>query len=229
MTPLRLETAPRADGRVIYTVPCHRPFRSAVLALADRRGVEIAELVRGVLALVDRSIRDAMPDPGEPSGEDRDAMVPRRQAGDERRTVPHLVPSLVLRLEPGLSHAIIRRALALALALAERDGWRLVPAAELARLTSTIEKLEYRNRALAAAVERLSYRKLDRPVDDVQEAIEVLGLLGEGRFDEQRVVRRFRELAPIYHPDTGLLPCRQRLAQLIEARNVLVRHLRPSR
>jgi len=40
------------------------------------------------------------------------------------------------------------------------------------------------------------------------------------------VRRRFRELAPVYHPDTGVVGCRRRMALLIEARDVLVGFLR---
>lgn len=214
------------DSRVIYTVPCQAAFRTAVLTLAKRRGVDAAELVRMVLTLVAPAVRDGVPDPGEPDADDRDN--PLRRHGVGRQPVPGLAPTLVLRLQPGLDHTTIRQALAVALALDDPKGHRLIPSDEHNRLTSRVEKLEYRNRALANAIERLSFRpKADRM--GLRDAAAMLGFTTDTEYDEHLVTKRFRELAPIYHPDTGILPCRERMGQLIDARNLLVRHLRAPR
>ncbi len=123
--------------------------------------------------------------------------------------------TLDLRLSPGLDGAAVRRALATALAVA--DGWRLA---------GRLETLEYRNKALANALERVSFQPLEGELTHVRDAASLFGFVNEWCFDEDRVVRRFRELAPVYHPDTGMVGCRQRMAQLIEARNLLIKHVR---
>ncbi|MEI6557552.1 MAG: hypothetical protein WCO00_04035 [Rhodospirillaceae bacterium] len=211
------------DERVIYTVPCQAGFRSAVLALAKKRGVDAAELVRMVLTLVAPAVRAAVPDPGVPGADDREASM--RPPGPGRRMVPALVPTLVLRLDPDLDHPTIRQALAVALALDDPKGHRLVRQDEHARLTTSVERLEYRNRALANAVDRLSFRPRSGRLG-LRDAALMLGFASEHDFDEHLVTKRFRELAPIFHPDTGILPCRERMAQLIDARNLLIKHLR---
>lgn len=119
--------------------------------------------------------------------------------------------------------AAVRRALASALDLA---GGATVPAAQADRLRSRVETLEYRAKSLANALERVSFRPLDGGVREVRDAAQIFGFVNEWCFDEDRVVRRFRELAPVYHPDTGIVACRERMAQLIEARNLLIRHVR---
>lgn len=210
------------DERVVYTVPCQAGFRGAVLALAKKRGVDAAELVRMVLTLVSPAVRAAIPDPGVPGPEDRDSHG--RLHGPIRRTQT-LVPTLVLRLDPDLDHATIRQALAVALALDDPKSHRLVREDEHARLATSVERLEYRNRALANAVERLSFRPRPGRLG-LRDAALMLGFATEHDFDEQLVTKRFRELAPIFHPDTGILPCRERMAQLIDARNLLIKHLR---
>ena len=139
--------------------------------------------------------------------------------------VPALVPTLVLRLDPDLDHPTIRQALAVALALDDPKSYRLVPHDEHTRLATSVEKLEYRNRALANAVERLSFRPRPGRLG-LRDAALMLGFASEHDFDEQLVTKRFRELAPIFHPDTGILPCRERMAQLIDAHNLLIKHLR---
>ncbi len=214
------------DERVIYTVPCQAGFRGAVLALAKKRGVDAAELVRMVLTLVSPGVRAAIPDPGVPGPDDRDN--PARPHGSGRRMVPTLVPTLVLRLDPDLDHATIRQALAVALALDDPKSHRLVREDEHTRLATSVERLEYRNRALSNAVERLSFRPRPGRLG-LRDAALMLGFATEHDFDEQLVTKRFRELAPIFHPDTGILPCRERMAQLIDARNLLIKHLRSLR
>ena len=210
------------DERLIYTVPCRACFRGAVLALAKKRGVEASELVRMVLTLVSPALRASIPDPGIPADDDIDATRP---PGTGRRMTPTLVPTLVLRLDPDLDHATIRQALAVALALDDPKSHRLVREDDHARLASSVERLEYRNRALANAVERLSFRPRPGRLG-LRDAALMLGFASENEFDEQLVTKRFRELAPIFHPDTGILPCRDRMAQLIDARNLLIKHLR---
>ena len=211
------------DDRVIYTVPCPAPFRHAVLALAKKRGVDAAELVRMVLTLVSPGVRAAIPDPGVPAPEEHDGHS--RGHGGSRLRAPALVPTLVLRLDPDLDHTTIRQALAVALALDDPKSYRLVREDEQVRLAGRIERLEYRNRALANAVERLSFRPRPGRLG-LRDAALMLGFASEHDFDEQLVTKRFRELAPIFHPDTGILPCRERMAQLIDARNLLIKHLR---
>ena len=215
----------RRDQRVVYAVPCHADFRGAVLTLAKARGVAVAELVRMVLTLASSGLRAAVADPGEPGVDASD--VAGRPGGGDRTRRPTLVPTLVLRLASGLDHATIRRSLALALALAGDDpgGYRLIRSEEHRRLAAGFEKLEHRNRALARAVERLAFRPRSGRLSP-GDAASMLGFAGEHECDEQLVSKRFREIAPIFHPDTGVLPCRERMGQLIEARNVLIGHLR---
>ncbi|WP_448202694.1 hypothetical protein [Azospirillum sp. sgz302134] len=185
-----------------YRVPCAPRFAAAVLRLAATRGVDASALASAALLLAP----DRLPDPGAP------------EEGEE-------FAHLDLRLAPGLDGAAIRRALAAALALADPE-WQLVPAAEVGRLESAVETLNYRNKALAHALERVSFQPLDGQLTQVRDAAQLFGFVNEWCFDEDRVVKRFRELAPVYHPDTGVVACRERMAQLIEARNLLIRHVR---
>ncbi|HRJ61647.1 MAG TPA: hypothetical protein PKZ99_10770, partial [Azospirillaceae bacterium] len=103
---------------------------------------------------------------------------------------------------------------------------RLTPVAEVEKLQTRVETLEYRGKALTNALERVSFQVLEGGIRDVRDAAQIFGFANEWCFDEDRVTRRFRELAPVYHPDTGVVADRERMAQLIEARNLLVRHVR---
>ena len=113
-----------------------------------------------------------------------------------------------------------------ALAAAGRGPRRLVNRADAARSETRIEMLEYRNKALTGALARVSFQPLDGGVREVRDAAQIFGFANEWCFDEDRITRRFRELAPVYHPDTGVVADRDRMAQLIEARNLLIRHVR---
>ncbi len=184
-----------------YAVPCTAEFAAAVIRLSAGRGTDVSALAASALLLVP----DRMPDPGAPDAGERVVLE--------------------LRLPPGHTGPAIRRALAAALALAE-PGCRLMPAEEAGRLEGVVETLTYRNKALAHALERVSFRPLDGKLTQVRDAAQMFGFVNEWCFDEDRVVKRFRELAPVYHPDTGVVACRDRMAQLIEARNLLINHVR---
>lgn len=197
--------APAAGGgrSVAYQVPCDGGLAARVSALAARRGSEPSALAAAALLLGGSRLAALAEDPG-----------------------PGESPVLVeLRLAPGLDDAAIRRALTLTLALADPAGG-VVPADHAGRLEARVESLEYRNKALANALERVAFLPLDGQVSAVRDAAQIFGFANEWCFDEDRVVRRFRELAPVYHPDTGVVGCRQRMAQLIEARNLLIHHVR---
>lgn len=114
----------------------------------------------------------------------------------------------------------------LILAAAGRGPQRLTSVADIEKRETRIDMLEYRNKALTGALERVSFQPLDGGVREVRDAAQIFGFANEWCFDEDRVTRRFRELAPVYHPDTGVVADRERMAQLIEARNLLIRHVR---
>jgi hypothetical protein len=177
-------------------IACPPDFAAAVLALAARRRTTPGALASAALLLVGATGYESDPGPGE--------------------AYLDLVPP------PDADDGMVRRALALALALAE--GKR--PLREAERVEIRLQSLEYRNKALSGALERLAFQPLDGGVTDAREAARLFGFVNEWCFDEARVLKRFRELAPVYHPDTGVVACRERMAQLIEARNLLVRHVR---
>lgn len=194
---------------VPYSVPCTRSLYDAAAALAHRTGVEVADLVRMVLTLVAPAVRGRWPDPGSGLGV---ALVPP--------------PVVKLFLPSGLDHSEIRRALSLALALNTPDGVRLVSREEQDYLSGAVDKLRKRNRTLRLALERLSFRPLPDGPQTVAAAAAVLGLCACDCHDEALIATRFREMARLYHPDAGPIPCKERMGQLIMARNVLVQSLR---
>ncbi|MFP5513030.1 MAG: hypothetical protein ACLGJC_08115 [Alphaproteobacteria bacterium] len=185
------------------SLPCGARFRASVLELAAARGVGVPMLVTAALLLAP----DGAADPGQ-----HDA------GGEVLLEVGSATPS-------DASDAAIRKALAAALALAD-PGARILPGEDVRRLEAAVETLGYRNKTLAHALQRLSFQPLDRRITEVRDAAQLFGFVNEWCFDEDQVRRRFRELAPVYHPDTGIVACRERMGQLIDARNLLVHHVR---
>ena len=58
-----------------YTIPCSSVFRDAVQALAERRGVNAADLARSVMLIVPEKAIDDYADPGDPPKSDRETIV----------------------------------------------------------------------------------------------------------------------------------------------------------
>lgn len=181
-------------------VPCGARFRADVLELAAARGAGVPMLLAAALLLAPKGGAD--PGLRDPEGE-----------------------ALLEVGETEASDATIRAALAAALALAD-PGARILPGEDVRRLEAAVETLGYRNKTLAHALQRLSFQPLDGRITQVRDAAQLFGFVNEWCFDEDQVRRRFRELAPVYHPDTGIVACRERMGQLIDARNLLVHHVR---
>jgi hypothetical protein len=99
-------------------------------------------------------------------------------------------------------------------------------AGRLAEAGHEIADLKEQLATLRQALARLSFRPLRGGVKTAAQAAYVLGMPSEWGLDEATVNARYRLLAPIYHPDGGQLADAERMAQLIEARRLLLRHIR---
>lgn len=102
-----------APVKASYTVPCASAFRDAVEALAQRKGVNTAEIARAVMLVVPPQEIDRHPDPGDPAPEDRETVVLKSGASAGRPW--RRKPRLQVRLLPGISVPFIRKALDIAL------------------------------------------------------------------------------------------------------------------
>ena len=82
---------------------------------------------------------------------------------------------------------------------------------------------------VVTALQALAFTPLPNGVRTLRDALYVLGLPDRSGLTMATLNQRFRQLAPIYHQDTGLVPCADRMVQLIDARDLLARHLSRSR
>jgi len=210
---------PTRNASGTYVVPCPSAFRRRVLEIAVQNQTSPQALARGVIALVGAKGHPDIPDPGEPRTDEVD-LVPVR-GGDGTTRVFRRKPVLRMRLQPGLDAATIRRLLALAVALHSPDRNRILPAAVL----EEARRAEERAAALEQALRLLAFRPLHDGVKTARQAAYVMGFLNEYGLDRDVVAARFRFLAPLFHPDTGLMPDADRLRQLVDARNMLLRGL----
>lgn len=199
-----------------HTVHCPSVFRDRVLELARRRNVNVADLARSILLVLDSEMIAAVPDPGEPGRGDREEVVLR--SGPSKGRPWRRKPRLQVRLPPGLDAKTARRALAVALAL--DDGKvhleiRHAGESSSARLRDEVERMKTIIASLAPPV-------LAQGVTTVSEALHVLGFPPGSDPDTGEIRSRFRTLAAIHHPDSGHGD-HQRMAQLNQAIEVLRR------
>lgn len=227
-----------------YTLSCSSAFRDAVLALAERRGVNAADIARSVLLVVPGTVVEAFIDPGEPPPDDRETVVLQsgRTAGRPWRRKPRLQ----VRLPPGLDPVTIRKALNLALALdggtmalAVEDPAAPPPAppepppapeppppppapdphpellAEMARLREEVERLH-------TVIAALAFTPLDDGVQTRADALHVLGFPPNTNPDSRELRGRFRMLATVHHPDSAY-GSHARMSQINAAMDLLRR------
>jgi len=222
-------------AKIPYTISCASSFRDAVLNLAARRGVNVADVARSVLLCISDTILATVPDPGDAPKGDREAFS--LKSGEHAGQSWRRKPRLQMRLPAGLTAPTIRRALALALALDE--GASELTLAETRQASDSTEEsaemgvseaqtvptqpyeidTEERSRLLAT-IAVLSFDPLPDGVQTRDEALYVFGL-PPGQLPHKSVVAaRFRMMATIHHPDspTG---SHARMAQLNEAISLL--------
>lgn len=211
-----------------YTIACSSTFRDAVLALAERKKANVGDMARSVVLLLPETIISSYPDPGGPARDDRETVVLKTgpNAGKPWRRKPRLQA----RLAPGFTPPFLRRALAIALALArghlqidlmrpqDNEARALEAAAQNALLHARTEEVT----RLRAIVSTLSFDPLDGGVQTREQALFVLGLPPGSRPDQRVVRARFRALATIHHPDSEM-GSHARMSQINAAMEILRR------
>ena len=108
-----------SETKKSYTLSCPSDFRDAVLALADQKRVNAADIARSVMVLVPAEEIEAYADPGEPGLADRDVVI--LKSGQTAGRPWKRKPRLQVRLPSGLSLPFIRKALNMALAVDRGD------------------------------------------------------------------------------------------------------------
>ncbi|HYG86109.1 MAG TPA: hypothetical protein VD978_07605 [Azospirillum sp.] len=205
------------------TAPCQHALLSAVEAAANARGLTVPALLRACLTVVGPDVLAPLPDPGTPNPVDTSYRSVTLKNGSVRRL--RVVPKLRVRFDTALDAPTVRKAAWVAGTLGGRNGVRLITAGELNAVESEMSRCRLRLEQLTAALETLAFRPLRQPISKPWQATYVLGFTHEWGLDPQTVNSRFRTLAPIFHPDTGLLSSTERMGQLLEARNFLLQHL----
>jgi hypothetical protein len=220
-----------------YTIPCSTSFRDAVEALARQRHANTADIARSVLIVLPKPVIAAFPDPGEPAPDDREVVT--LKSGPARGRPWRRKPRLQLRLAHDFDESLVRRALALALAIdAGQFDVILTPSAtvphqaapppkndEIAELPGQAKRDLMRASQddlmrLRAMVSVLSFEPLLDGVRGRADALHVLGFPPGAAPDRERVRARFRMLATIHHPD-GNQGNHQRMSQLNAAMALL--------
>lgn len=220
------------------TVPCTLLLLKAVKELGARTGADPSLLARAGLVLVQARPELAVPDPGAGSFES-DLSDPTTGAGLGRLWIPRLHLSAPSRSTP----EEIRIALATLLAICmpaspdangsseiepiEPESSFVPPAAPpREQPNNEVERLSDENLRLRQALEQLAPKILPQPPRTPAQAAWLLGFASEWGLSEEMVTDRYRRLARIYHPDTGIASDSNRMAQITAARSLLIRHLK---
>lgn len=210
--------------RTTVKVPASRAFHDAVMAYCERVEATPGEVVEAVRRLLHPDHVQGFDDPGGPRPDDIMVLWRQTRSGGLRRV--RTVPTLKVKTTEPMPASYMRRCLSLALALARPDRWSLISHDEIGRWRREAEAREHALKvdrdAVTASLERLAFKPLEGGVRTPAQAARILGLISEFGATPEVVTRRFRELIPVFHPDTGLLPCGDRVRQLVEAKRVLM-------
>ncbi|MCK5166928.1 MAG: hypothetical protein KAQ66_06400, partial [Rhodospirillaceae bacterium] len=61
--------------KVSYTVPCSSSFRDSIIALAESKNCNVADIARSVVLALPDDVIFSFPDPGEPARDDRETII----------------------------------------------------------------------------------------------------------------------------------------------------------
>jgi len=207
-----------------YIVPCSSSFRDRVTAFADSQGASVADLARGVFLLVPNETVMATDDPGEPASDDREVV--KLQSGPSKGRTLRRKPRLQLRLPIGYDIARLRRALSLALKMAEGEKTLSVESADDRKKRSndqaTRVRLEEDIEQLQRIIGDLAFEPLREGISSRSEALHVMGFAPTAVPDQKAIRGRYRRLALVFHPDSPFGD-HQRMSQLNEALEKLTR------
>jgi len=201
-----------------YVIPCSSRFRDRVTTLAESRDVSVADLIRAVRLLLPAEVIRAFPDPGGPSGDDRETVV--LKSGREADKAMRRKPRLQARLEPGIGIEELRKALNLSLAI--QAGERRLDLEDPAvpkvdpRHTHRIEQMQEEIDRLRLILTTLAFDPLPHGVRTRGDALYVLGFQPSARPDRRTIQAKYRMLALIFHPDANTGDT-ERMAQLNDA------------
>ena len=190
-----------------YTITCASNFRDAVLKMAENKGVNAADLARSVALVVPKSDINAFPDPGEPLANDRETVI--LKSGKSKGRPWQRKPRLQVRMASGYDVVFLRKVLAVAIALEEKNAHLHLEAPEHglepqaiyaeARRTEAAEMTEN----LKNIITTLAFEPFPGGVETIDEAVYVLGFPPGGVPDRSALRTRFRMMATILHPDSG--------------------------
>ncbi|NQV20815.1 MAG: J domain-containing protein [Rhodospirillales bacterium] len=187
-----------------YVIPCASRFRDEVLALADRKRVNTADIARSILLTLPLSLVREYPDPGGPPVGDRERITVG--SGPSAGRVLVRKPRLQMRLPAGLEPSLVRRGLAFALALDRGDVQLVPPAPSPSEVdpgqAGRIKSLEEENERLMTLVSVLSFDLLPEGPRDRAEALYVLGFTPGATPSRMQMRAKFTMLASIHHPDS---------------------------
>lgn len=209
-----MDAGKKSNRKRSYAIPCASAFRDAVTALAERRRVNAGDLARSVLLLVPRDVVARYPDPGEPTPDDREQVV--LKSGPSANKPWQRKPRLQVRLPDGFKIPEIRRALGMALAMEEGGVALTLEEGRKPKLGDRLKKAEGEMDRLKGAVMTLAFEPLDNGIRTRADALYVMGFPPNARPDRRAIRARFRMLATIHHPDSGL-GHHERMTQLNEA------------
>lgn len=189
--------APLAVRTVSLVLPVSARDKDRLERLAAAKGETPGRIIQSALMIAGPSVLDSAPD------------------------LPPGTAKLRLKVSPDVTPQQARAALAFVLALEDGAIGRIDRQAE-AQLQRAGELLgEARD-----AIEKLAFEPLAQGIRTARQAAHIMGFQGELGLTEAMISARFRKLAPIYHPDTGFIEGDRHMAQLLEARRVLLEYLR---
>jgi hypothetical protein len=225
-----LKSNDKTTKTVSYVVPCSSQFRDAVLALAERRQAQPGELVKAVFLMVEPVRITEHVDPEEPHADDRETVV--LQSGPQAGRAIRRKPRLQLRLPAGFSVPFLRKALALALDMADQSvlvelRHRTVPHPDVrvGHLEQKIADLDAEIQTLREVLTRVAFRPLSDGVVTEADARYVLGLTPREQVGGDIVKQRFKLLAQAFHPDRRWGD-KSRMVQVLDARKLLESRIR---
>jgi hypothetical protein len=190
--------------------------------LSEAHAVATSALAQSGLMLVRTQPDLARPDPG-PGAFERVRVV----SASGRARTQRILPRLRLRLQAVVPLHDLRVALATMVGLASTGREEAVAVvSQQAQTEAELARLREEAGRLRAAIASLAPRLLPQPPRTPQQSAWILGLANEWGLDAGGINARYRQLALLFHPDSGVYPDHERMIQLNAAKTILLRQLK---
>lgn len=196
------------------SIPCSETFKTKIHTLAEKHSVNPADIIRSILFVFPEEFIQSFEDPGDPLREDREDVT--LHSGKHKGKTWKRKPRIQVRIPRSYPVPFLRKALNIALSLQDDNITQLLTSKKIdeeqkeeteqkiKNLTQEQERLTKEIELLQSVLKNFTKEKENKNIQSIDDALFILGFPPYSSPTAPLIKKKYRDLAILFHPDTGL-------------------------